>query len=292
MSKSLATRIAPTPSGYLHVGNALNFILTWWVAKHNNAKIHLRIDDADFTRCRDEFLDDIFYGLDWLGIEWDKGPKDVQDFKNNHSQTKKLDRYFDEICDPNLFFSCECTRKEVANSLNGLYPGTCESKRIEFKKNLCSKRVKLIGETTIEVEQSKIDLAGQMGNFVVWRKDGVPSYQLTSVLDDLDMGVNLIVRGQDLIESSAAQIYLARILGMQHLDKAKFIHHPLVKDKTGQKISKGTMTGVNELHLKRMREKCIDPAHILREYSDFFGLEKGFDGKLSELLRIKPPFSL
>ena len=66
MSGQFATRIAPTPSGYLHVGNALNFILTWWIAKHYDAKLFLRIDDADHTRCRDEFLDDIFEGLEWL----------------------------------------------------------------------------------------------------------------------------------------------------------------------------------------------------------------------------------
>lgn len=292
MSGQFATRIAPTPSGYLHVGNALNFILTWWIAKHYDAKLFLRIDDADHTRCRDEFLDDIFEGLEWLGIEWDEGPKNVQDFKDNFSQTKKFEHYFQKICDPELFFSCECTRKEVAASLDGLYPGTCESKRLAFVENKCAKRVKLIDQTCINVSGKSVDLSKTMGNFIIWRKDGVPSYQLTSVIDDTDMDINVIVRGEDLIESSAAQLYLARLLNISHLDKAKFIHHPLITDSSGIKLSKSNMSGLNEFHLKSLRSKGVDSSWILRRYPQFFGLEKDFDGGLSDLMSIRPPFSI
>ena len=81
----LHSRIAPTPSGFLHLGNALNFIFTWLVVRKNQGKLHLRIDDIDALRFRPEYLQDIFYALEWLGLDWDSGPSGPEDFLSHHS---------------------------------------------------------------------------------------------------------------------------------------------------------------------------------------------------------------
>ncbi|MCO4755869.1 MAG: hypothetical protein KC478_15415 [Bacteriovoracaceae bacterium] len=284
----IVTRIAPTPSGYLHLGNALNFILSWWVARHSGGKLWLRIDDADFTRCRDEYLSDIFDSLEWLGLDYDYGPGDIEDFKKNYSQTHKFNNYFEAIDKCEDVFACECSRKQVLDSSTGTYPGTCRDKAILYKKNQCSLRLKVAPDQFIDVDNKRINLDQEMGDFIVWRKDGVPSYQLTSVIDDLQMGVNTIIRGIDLLESTAAQIYLAQRLKLSHLNTAQFYHHPLILDKNGEKYSKSQLGKLNKNHLKHMRESGLSSKELLRELAPYLGLESSFSGNIRDLAKIRP----
>src|SRR5688500_4640510 len=124
--KFVKTRIAPTPSGYLHAGNALSFILTKALAERTGAKILLRIDDLDQERVRKEYVQDIFDTLDFLGIEWHEGPRNYEDYKNHYSQQHRMDHYtsaLQQLLEKNAVFSCTCSR----SMLDGTYHGQCQS---------------------------------------------------------------------------------------------------------------------------------------------------------------------
>src|ERR1044072_3055513 len=112
------TRIAPTPSGYLHIGNAFSFLLTALHAKKRGASLLLRIDDIDDERKRPEYVNDIFTSLEWLGIEWNEGPSGPEDFELNWSQNRRLDIYkgiLPRLREAEIIFACECSRKKLAS---------------------------------------------------------------------------------------------------------------------------------------------------------------------------------
>ena len=230
----IISRIAPTPSGFLHTGNALNFLLTYYLVKQNNGELWLRIDDADGDRCKKEYVEDVFRVLDWLKIEWNHGPQGVDDFFKNFSQQKKKDYYWEQFEDlqknSNRFFACECSRSQVMKaSEDGLYPGTCLNKKLKFKA----------GKTSVRFHVDQENKSAEMGDFVVWRKDDAPAYQLFSLVDDLDMKINYIVRGSDLCLSTYAQQDLARAWGERGLPflETQIFHHPLI-ELEGKKLSK------------------------------------------------------
>src|SRR5687768_9291602 len=127
MNKSLfhKTRIAPTPSGYLHLGNALSMLVTAEFAKRYGCSILLRIDDIDQQRIRKEYIEDIFDTLKFLGIKWEEGPQTYEDYTNNFSQIKRLDIYnsaLEQLKNSGRVFACTCSRSDLRD---GIYPGTC-----------------------------------------------------------------------------------------------------------------------------------------------------------------------
>jgi glutamyl/glutaminyl-tRNA synthetase len=237
-------RWAPTPSGALHLGNVFSFVLTWILARENEAKILLRIDDLDATRSRKEFVVDIFQVLEGLGLEWQKGPQSVTEFEKRWSQISHQKYYlerFEELrqARPSDFYLCECSRSEIASqSKTGFYPGTCRQKALAWREGVVWRcRVpeshpidwddKVLGHT-------RIDLAQSIGDFVVYRKDRLFSYQWVSLCEDLRHGVTDIVRGEDLLASTAAQLFLGRDTAFE---ACAFWHHPLLVGENG-KISK------------------------------------------------------
>lgn len=239
----LISRIAPTPSGLLHVGNAVNFLITSWIVRENGGRLLLRIDDMDAPRCRDEYLDDIFRSLDWLGIQIDDGPSGTADFKNNFSMRHKTDYYREELVKltqgDTATYACTCSRKTIsAHSSNGRYPGFCLGSGHSLLTHDSAMRIHVPQGTRVAVGNQSIRLDEVMGDFVAWRKDGLPAYQLASVVEDRDAGVNLVVRGSDLLDSSAAQLFLAPGLGADEFTRAAFVHHELIKTATGDKLSK------------------------------------------------------
>jgi glutamyl/glutaminyl-tRNA synthetase len=111
--QKIITRIAPTASGHLHLGNAYNFILTWWLARSSKGELALRIDDGDYERCRREYVEEIFKDLDWLGLDYDSGAIGVDDFFTHHSQTLKREHYFSYLSQLDKSYVCQCSRKKV-----------------------------------------------------------------------------------------------------------------------------------------------------------------------------------
>jgi glutamyl/glutaminyl-tRNA synthetase len=225
------TRIAPTPSGFLHLGNVLSFALTAGLARRSGASILLRIDDLDRERVSREYVEDIFDALNFLGIPWDEGPRNWEEYKRTWSQVHRLGMYreaLERLRGSGKVFACDCSRSKILReSPDGVYPGACRGKGLSLDKEGCSWRVRTEG-----------GLPPEMTDFVVRKKDGYPAYQLTSVIDDLHFGVDLVVRGDDLRASTAAQRWLAGELGLDAFGGIHFYHHRLLMALKDEKLSK------------------------------------------------------
>ncbi|MGV1005228.1 MAG: glutamate--tRNA ligase family protein [Candidatus Nanopelagicales bacterium] len=232
----LITRIAPTPSGYLHLGNAVNFLLTDWVARAEGGRLILRIDDMDTQRLRPQYLDDIFQSLAWLGITPDQGPRDRADFEARY----RLDPEYlqAELRKGDLpTYACSCSRRELAARPPGT-PDPCRDLGRPWRPGENALRLRMDPASVVEVNGLAVRVAAELPDFVLWRRDDQPSYQLASVITDRDLGVNTVVRGSDLMASTAAQLLIARALGAAEFARARFIHHDLVRGPGGVKLSK------------------------------------------------------
>ena len=234
----VVSRLAPTPSGYLHLGNAVNFMLTWLLTRQAVGTLHLRIDDLDRARLRPAYLDNIFRVIDWLGIDYDHGPSGPDDFLRHHSQLLHLpdyNRVLRRLAQvPGLVRASQRTRTggdEAAVPLET--PGAAW-------------RAQVPAGTEIQFADAwqgptRVPLGALMPDFVVRKKDGVAAYQVASIVDDLRLGTNLIVRGLDLLPSTAAQLWLAGQLSETtgfNASRIQFYHHPLLTNAAGQKLSK------------------------------------------------------
>jgi glutamyl-tRNA synthetase len=232
MERFNKTRIAPTPSGYLHLGNVLSFALTAGLARRSGASILLRIDDLDRDRVSGEYVEDIFETLNFLGIRWDEGPRDVEEYEQVWSQVHRLGVYreaLEQWRERGKVFACACSRSTILReNPEGVYPGTCREKGISLDMEGCSWRVRTEGA----------GLPAEMTDFVVRKKNGYPAYQLTSVIDDLYFGVDAVVRGDDLRASTAAQQWLAGELGFDEFRRIRFYHHLLLMESSDEKMSK------------------------------------------------------
>ena len=308
------TRIAPTPSGYLHAGNAWSFLITWLAARSRGGQVHLRIDDLDAARLRPEYVDDIFASLEWLGLDWDSGPKDAAEFRAAHSQTLRMGEYRSLLerlsasgapgADGPVVYPCACSREQArkdseAAGTPGRYAGTCRNASIPWERSAfpgqagpkdgsVREGLHLRARLQGNVEVTMADSAGgretlhpgrDMGDFVVWQKNGLPAYQLASVADDEALGIDLVVRGSDLLASSGAQLWLARQAGVAGFPRAAFIHHPLLLGPGRGKLSKST--GAEALHALRAQG---GPESLLRFFASRLGIDPGAVGQPRDLI--------
>ncbi len=242
----LRTRLAPTPSGFLHLGNLLSFAITSAIARREGAGVLLRIDDMDRDRVEPEFLHDIFDSLRYLQIPYTEGPANYDDFKARYSQRYRLPLYnaaLQQLRDDGHLFACSCSRADVWRaSADGSYPGTCKHKDLPFDTPGITWRLHtsdaLLTINNLYSASATVPLPKIMRDFVVRKKDGFPAYQLASVVDDLHYGVNIVVRGADLWDSTLAQLYLAQQLGGASFAGASFYHHGLLHNADGVKLSK------------------------------------------------------
>lgn len=240
----MKARLAPTPSGYLHRGNAANFALNSLLAE--GGELLLRIDDLDRERFRPEYLEDIFAVIDWLGIQVTEGPTSPADFSANWSQETRMTAYqfaLDSLRGRAEVFACRCTRRELST---GNHAHNCKDRTIDLDEDNVAWRI----DTQFYQEAVSIpDMASQEGywvlpdeaitDFVIRKKDGRPSYQLACTVDDVFFGITHVGRGQDLLPSTAAQAIVSELLGYGPLfDRIRFIHHPLLVGEEGSKLSK------------------------------------------------------
>lgn len=212
--------------------------------------LRLRIDDLDSDRVRPEYIGDIFETLDWLGLDWDAGPQNPDDFRTNFSQKLRLDAYHQLLAGlqkTGLVYACDCSRTKIhLASANGLYTGTCRNRNLPLDTPNAAWRIRVPEGSVVTPNDvrwmSATDqvyrVAERMGDFVIRRKDGIPAYQVASLADDLLYETNFIVRGADLLPSTAAQLYLAQLLDQKQFIKIAFYHHPLLTDAAGHKLSK------------------------------------------------------
>lgn len=276
----LISRIAPTPSGYLHLGNGVNFLLTWLIVRSNGGFLHLRIDDIDRERVKNRYIDNIFETLEFLQIDWDGGAKSPSDYHQNYTFSKRLDFYREKLKtfmqNSASFYPCVCSRKDIqTNSLNGLYPKTCFQKHIKYDSKTCSIRLHVKPNSNITIKGRGGYVDRTLGDFIVWRKGDLPSYQLASLLDDERLKTTLIVRGDDLFDSSLAQYYMAKVLKLQNFSKVNILHHALSLSKDGKKLSKSTQAKPI-LATKNKHE-------IYKEVAKLLKLESGAEDNLQTL---------
>lgn len=224
------TRFAPTPNGPLHFGNFCNLIFTYWYARENNIELFLRIDDYDHTRCKDEYIENILRVFDILKIEFINHPGSVKEFKLKYGQQQFIDNYFERLSLIEKKYACECSRKDWKDET--IYPRICLNKDHDFKQGQNQIRYNVTDESQ--------SFYLEMGDFVLWRKEDIPSYQWVSICDDISMGITDIIRGEDLINSSNAQIYLAKTERLDFVSRENILYHPLVLDPSGEKLSKSS----------------------------------------------------
>jgi len=242
-------RLAPSPTGALHLGNARSFLLAWLSVRSRNGALLCRIEDLDGPRIKAEAIQDALEDLAWLGLDFDGEPR---------LQSPNLDRYslaLEHLKSRGLIYPCTCTRSEIERSQSApqegldhglVYPGTCrdryesgEQARVEAGREPAW-RFRLPADAVVSFQdglhgQVEIDVATDCGDFVVAKKDGQPAYQLAVVVDDGDSCINEVLRGDDLLSSTARQILLYRALGFP---EPRWIHVPLVLGPDGRRLAK------------------------------------------------------
>ncbi len=257
-------RLAPTPSGFLHVGNAVNFTLNWLAARLTpGVRLLLRIDDLDSERKRPEYVQNIFEVLCWLGLDWDEGPRTAADLEGRWSQRHRMPLYealLTALRTGQWLFACAKSRRELA-PFGGDYPEAFRQQAC----NLDDARVAWRLHTPLPHRPEWMP-----PDFVVRRRDGIPAYQVASVADDVHFSVTHIIRGEDLMPSTRAQQYLAQCAGQPWASfcSLHFLHHPLLTDDQGQKLSKSA----GALALSEQRQRGLAPALVFRVVAQWLGL--------------------
>ena len=242
----MRTRYAPTPSGYLHLGNLVNFAITAHVAATVGADIALRIDDIDVRRTRPEFVADIFDALAWLDLPWKIGPRNVAEL-STWSQGARHELYVsarDALRDAGAVYACSCSRSDWVNYEGPDCPGECARKDVPFVPGVTSLR---------------LDYPG-LRQTTVWRRDDVPAYHLSSVVDDDELGVDIVVRGEDLVPSTHVQKLLSEYLPNNSFKDVVVIHHKLVTDAAGGKLSNSAGHGAVPLPRTAQSRELIQAA--------------------------------
>lgn len=262
-------RLAPTPSGFLHAGNALNFILNWTVARKNHGSLLLRIDDLDADRKRPAYVQDIFDSLEWLGIDWDEGPRSTDDFEQNWSQHLRLPLYvarLEKLRATGLLFACRKSRSDLA-PFKGSYPADFREQGLSLDDPDVAWRI-------------ATPPGFPMPDFIVRRRDGLPAYQVASIADDVHFGVTHAIRGADLEPSTEAQRWLASCIGEDKFLRIKFLHHPVLFDEGGEKLSKSAGSS----SLQAMRTQGQSPQSIFRQCATLIGFPENQVETLQNLL--------
>ena len=270
-------RLAPSPTGYLHIGHARTFWMAQQRAQAQQGTLILRNEDIDSTRFKMEFVTQMLEDLRWFGFEWQEGP-DIGGPFGPYSQSERRTFYIaslEKLTTHGFIYPCTCSRKDIQAAARAphaededepVYPGTCRNKTLsEVGGKKYSWRFRVPDGETISFIDGHFGeqhfVAGKdFGDFVVWRHDDVPSYQLACVADDAAMYITEVVRGADLLKSTARQILLYRALGLQ---PPVFFHCPLMVDDKGVRLAKRH----DVLSLRTLREQGFTPEQVRKQWN-------------------------
>ncbi len=266
-------RLAPSPTGYLHLGHARTFWIAQERARAARGTLVLRNEDLDPDRSQPHFYHAMIEDLRWLGLVWEEGP-DVGGRFGPYTQSQRHGLYRDawrRLLDEGWLYPCRCSRKDLAVAMQaphddeGIYPGTCRPAAAQpitaSQPSGANWRFRVPEGQAIEFEDrhfgSQRFVAGQdFGDFLVWRRDDFPSYQLAVVVDDAAMQITEVVRGADLLKSTARQILLAHAL---RLASPAWYHCDLMLDQQGHRLAKRH----DALSLRTLREQGKQPEQLL-----------------------------
>jgi len=255
-SLPVKTRIEPAPSGSIHVGNARTALFNWLFARHHGGSFVLRIADTDAKRATEENYQAVLEDMRWLGLEWDEGPE-VGGPATSYRQSERFERYSvaaDKLIASGSAYRCYCTREELeaertqaqAEKRSPGYSGRCRNlpadqvATFEAEGRTPSVRFRVPEGRTVTFRDEVLgDMSTDLGltpDFVIQRSDGSPTYMLAVTVDDLEMEITHIIRGNDLVASTARQILVREALGRE--DLPVFAHLPLLVDEKGRPLSK------------------------------------------------------
>jgi glutamyl/glutaminyl-tRNA synthetase len=276
MNKTYRGRLAPSPTGHLHLGHARTFWAAQERARAAGGELILRNEDLDSTRFKMEFVADMLEDLRWFGFEWSEGP-DVGGPFAPYNQSERYSFYravLEKLRAGNFIYPCTCSRKDIQaavtaphaeNDAEPIYPGTCRQNRnSEIVNRKFNWRFRVPDGEPVSFadgncSEQKFVAGKDFGDFVVWRGDDVPAYQLACVADDAAMQITEVVRGADLLVSTARQILLYRALG---LTPPQFFHCELMLDEKGKRLAKRH----EALSLRKLRELGEMPESLRRKF--------------------------
>jgi glutamyl-Q tRNA(Asp) synthetase len=264
-------RFAPSPTGPLHFGSLVAALASYLEARAAGGRWHVRLDDLDQPRTQPGAAHEILRALELLGFEWD-GPV--------LAQSARLERYravLDELTRRGFAYPCSCTRKELEDSalaIDGarIYPGTC---RHGLAPGKTARALRLRTHSApvgfADAIQGWIEqrVEQEVGDFVLRRADGIIAYQLAIVVDDMDQGVTDVVRGADLLDSTARQVHLQRLLGAR---TPRYAHVPVALSASGEKLSK--QTGARPLDLSDPKAELARARRFLGQQADGWDLAR------------------
>jgi len=264
------TRLAPSPTGALHLGNARTFLANYLLARQAGWKIILRIEDLDGPRIKPGADRQAMNDLKWLGISWDEGPIYQQPL------IAKYQSVTNALLERNLAYPCLCTRREVESAASAphaedganIYPGSCRDRftSVGQARHFAGREPAIRFRVPDEIITFHDQFAGErrfsaardLGDFVIQKSDGTPAYQLAVVVDDLAQGVTEVIRGDDLIDSVPRQMLIYRALASQ--DRLpSYTHFPLVVGTDGRRLAKRH----GDTRLSHYRAMGVEPSRIL-----------------------------
>ncbi len=273
MLPSYTGRLAPSPTGYLHLGHARTFWVAWRRAREAGGQLLLRNDDLDAARCRPEYVAAMQEDLRWLGLNWDGEMITQSDRKGRYRAA------LDRLHAAGMIFPCTRSRRDVIEAAGAPHEGGGDDEPVypkEFRPpadaplpalgmkvsvnwRFCVPDGEELTFTDGHFGEQRTTVGRDFGDFIVWRKDDTPSYQLATVVDDAELGVTEVVRGADLIKSTFRQLLLFRALGAT---APAFYHAPLMVDEHGHRLAKRH----DALALRTLRAQGVDPTTLINQF--------------------------
>jgi glutamyl/glutaminyl-tRNA synthetase len=271
-------RLAPSPTGLLHLGHASTFRVAQQRAFESSGTLVFRNEDLDLARCRPEFVEAMIEDLRWFGLRWQEGPDCGGPF-SPYNQRERGDFYrkaFEKLCNSGHVYPCRCSRRDILRALSAphigdeepIYPRTCrpDPGAKPQAPGIHSWRFRvpdgeIISFIDAHFGPQQFEAGKDFGDFIVWRHDDVPSYQLAVVVDDSTMQISEVVRGADLLLSTARQLLLYRALG---LVIPSFYHCPIMTDSSGTRLAKRN----DALSLRELRTRGFSPEDLRNSRTD------------------------
>ena len=271
-------RLAPSPTGALHLGNARTFLIAWLSLRSRGGSVVFRMEDLDHPRVKAGAADEAMEDLRWLGLDWDEGP-DIGGPCAPYVQSQRIPRYAEALrvlLDQDLVYPCVCSRSDVEeaqsaphDTANGLYyPGTCRGRFADWDEaaaalppgRIPAWRFRAPPEPVLVEDgfhgRRSFDLRRELGDFALARHRDGAGYMLAVVVDDAAMGITEVVRGDDLLASTPRQLLLYRALG---LPEPRFVHLPLVVGPDGHRLAKRH----GDTRIRALREAGVEPARVV-----------------------------